>query len=286
MSQVATDEFKGILGKPDAILPADLTKYPTLNAAIKPLPDKLRVMIYRFPYGGFEHSCVTTWVPNALFTLQAHPRVEACGTHAIDMYPTYVARNKAVRHALDNGVDFMIMVDSDMFPDAYIGVPGWESVQPFLPAALDFAIQNGPCCVGVPYCTQPPEEDVLVMRWRQRESNDPDGHIKLCKFTREESIGRTGIERVGAIATGLQLIDTRPLRIMQPPWFHYEHNEDWTALTATEDVVFSHDLDLAGVPQFVFWDAWAVHWKLKPVGRPTGLPYNSCLLYTSDAADE
>lgn len=268
-------EFHAAAGNPNNRHRVDDTPVPTLKV-FKPLPDKLKVCIYRFPYGGYEHACVGAWIPNALFTLHTHPRVGACGIESINATPTDMARNRAVRHALDNNVDFMIMVDNDMFPDYQMGDPNRDkSAMPFLPHALDFAIEHGPCCVGAPYCSQPPQEDVLVSRWRHQEGNDPDGQVKLSKFTREEAIERTGFEEVAALATGLLLIDTRPLALMQGPWFSYQYSDsERTKMISTEDIVFTRDLSMLSIPQYVFWNAWAGHWKLKLVTKPTNLPYN------------
>lgn len=241
----------------------------------KLLPDKVKVCIYRFPYGHQEHSTTVNWLMNSLFLLHTHPRVDSVFSEIIADTPVDMSRNRAIRHALDNQIDFAIFLDSDMYPDYEQACNvRLKEAQPFLPGALDFALQHdGPCCVGAPYCCAPPSEDVLVMRWRQQETNDPDGALKLDKFTREEAIDRIGMEEVAALATGMLLIDMRCIEAIPAPWFSYQWADaERTKKSGTEDVVFTRDLSLAGIPQYCYWNAWAGHWKLKLVTRPVGLP--------------
>lgn len=271
-----SEPYREHVGSHDNKHPVDDGVVPVIKTT-KQLPEKVKICIYRFPFGGQEHPTCTNWLMNALFTLHVHPRVAAVVTEHINATPITMCRNRAIRHAIDNDVDFAIMVDSDMWPDYEQGGPDKDkNVLPFLPHALDFALaHDGPCVVAAPYCSQPPEENVLVMRWRHQEGNDPDGQVKLAKFTREEAIGRTGFEEVAALGTGLILIDMRPLVELPGPWFTYQYSDhEQVKMTASEDVVFTRDLSFAGIPQYVFWDAWAGHWKMKMVGKPTGLPYN------------
>jgi len=239
-----------------------------------PLPEKLSICIYRFPYGFQEHSTTVQWLMNALFVMSQHPRIEKVFTECINDTPVDMSRNRAIRHALDNKVDFAVFLDSDMFPDYQLGQKGCpEGVVAFLPNALEFALQHdGPCCVGAPYCCQPPEENVLIMRWRNQETDDPDMAMKLDKYTREEATERRGYEEVAALPTGLLLIDLRAVQVKQAPWFSYQFKTpENTHKASTEDVVFTRDLSLAGVPQYVLWDAWAGHWKMKLVCKPVGI---------------
>lgn len=260
------------------LLKPDIIRVPAEERIWKPLPDLLKLCIYRFPFGWQEHTNCVNWFANTCHRMSHHPRVNELLTEAINDTPVDMSRNRALRHALDNNVDFAIFVDADMYPDYEQSNPELApDALPFFPHALDFAIDHKtPCCVGAPYCSQPPEEMVLVMRWRQQETHDPDGQIKMDKYTREETIGLTGFEQVAALPTGLLLIDMRAIREMPPPWFSYQFTDpERTKKASTEDVVFTRDLSLCGVPQYVFWNAWAGHWKAKLVTKPIGIVYES-----------
>lgn len=242
------------------------------------LPEKVSVCIYRFPFGDQEHATCSNWLMNALFTLHMHPRVEKVCTEIINDTPVDMSRNRALKHALDNKFDFAVFVDSDMFPDYEQAQRERDSrARPFFPDALNYALDpaHPASCIGVPYCSAPPEEQVLVMLWSQQETNDPDGKIRLDKYTREETIGKYGFEEVAALGTGLLLIPMRIIKQLPPPWFFYESGAiEWTQKDSSEDVVLTRDLSLAGIPQIVYWSAWAGHWKMKLVTRPVGLPYD------------
>lgn len=238
------------------------------------LPDKLNICIYRFPFGGLEHATCVNWLIGVTHVLHAHDRVNSVSTEVINDTPVDMSRNRAIRHAIDNGMDFAVFVDSDMFPDLEMSQQDHDArARTFFPDALNYAIEHFPCCVGAPYNSQPPEEQVLVMRWNQQETHDPDGQIALEKFTREEAIGRYGFEEVAALGTGLLLIPIAPLKVIPGPWFTYQWKDtERTRKVSTEDVVFTRDLGLAGIPQICYWSAYAGHWKLKLVCRPIGLP--------------
>ena len=52
-------------------------------------------------------------------------------------------------------------------------------------------------------------------------------------------------------------------------------DEEETEKATTEDVYFTRNLSLAGVPNYVNWDSWAGHVKRKVVGKPTLLTADS-----------
>ncbi len=187
--------------------------------------------------------------------------------------------------ALRNNCHFILMLDCDMVFDIhaadggmdYAHLPKHADQRPFMPAALEFALEHpGPCVIAAPYCSGPPKERVLVHRFsefEQESANAPAEGIQLECFTREEAALKTGYEMVAALPTGLMLIDMRVAMILRPPYFHYEYNGDnETALIGTEDVVFSRNLYYLNVPQYVDWSAWSAHVKQKIVGRPRHYP--------------
>ena len=190
-----------------------------------------------------------------------------------------MSRNRALKRAQELNLQFAVFIDSDMWPDyEFLHNQGQESpekgVQQFLPAALEFALQHdGPCVVGAPYCTSPPEERVLVMRWVTVETGAPAGNAQIKSVDRGEASLMRGFEEVAALGTGLLLIDMRAIQLLPKPWFSYEFKDDAkTEKASTEDIVFTRDLHLLGVPQYCFWNAWSGHWKTKMVTKPANIP--------------
>lgn len=242
---------------------------------------KYKLLIARFPYGAQEHPDVVDWLLNETARLAKDPRFQVRHWR-IDDTPITMGRNRCLEVAKKEGVDFVLMVDSDMAPDLYIG-NGDLLVQPFLPTALDFALKHpGPCAIAAPYGGPPPHENVYVFHWLNRQSDHPDVDLELNQYTREHAATLAGIQEVAALPTGLFLLDMRALNAITPPYFYYEFENDGarcpaclahepgvqTHKASTEDVTFTRDLSLAGVKVYAHWSAWAGHWKRKCVGKP------------------
>lgn len=225
---------------------------------------KRSLMITRSTYGRSEDPDCVNWLCQSYVWANNDPTVTHVGLHYIDDTPTHMVRNAAVEVALANDFDYLCMVDSDMAPD----LP-YEGAKPFLQTAWGFALNHdGPCVIGAPYCSAPPNEKVLAYRWNQRETGD-NTPVVLEEYGREEAASKTGFERVAALATGLLLIDLRAVRRLEPPYFDYEwSNPKMCRKVSTEDIYFSRDLAVAGIPCYVAWDSWAGHWKRKKVGKP------------------
>ncbi len=240
--------------------------------------DKYDILICRFPYGRSEDCDIADWLATVVVNLKAHPRVGEIQRFRINDTPVTMSRNRAVEVAQELGADFMLMADSDMKADAYAAENPYRlelnpEAKPFFPSSLDFAIKQremgNPCVVAAPYCGPPPWENVYVFKWANRESNHPNMDFILEAYTREETTQMVGIQECAALPTGICLIDVAGLEKIVPPWFYYEWDtENESQKSSTEDVTFTRDLALRGVPQFCNWDAWAGHWKLKCVGRP------------------
>jgi hypothetical protein len=241
--------------------------------------EKYHIAIARFPYGGLEESDVGDWLAMAAVKLKQHPRIGEISRLRYNDTPITMTRNRAFDDAQRIGADFIIMVDSDMKPDAYAEENPYRleldpSAKPFLPSSLDFAIEmrekGTPCCVGAPYCGPPPWENVYVFKWCNRESNSPNVDLKLEQFSREETVLLNGILECAALPTGLILIDMAGVDRIVPPYTYYQWDDDEKqhSKASTEDVTLTRDMALRGVPQYCNWDAWAGHWKRKCVGRP------------------
>lgn len=230
---------------------------------------KATVMIATFPFGGSECFETRNWLIKTHREIEKDDRVAHLVTMDVNDTPITMSRNRVLKAALKRNVDFVLMVDSDMKPDLYLGHP---DVRPFWESSFDFMLKHeGPCAIAAPYCGPPPHENVYVFRWAVLESEQPNPDFKLDQYPREEATIRVGIEEVAALPTGVFLLDMRALRYLEPgkPWFDYEWTDaEQTEKASTEDVYFTRNLCLAGVPQYVNWDAWAGHVKRKVVGRP------------------
>ena len=86
---------------------------------------------------------------------------------------------------------------------------------------------------------------------------------------RQETLELSGLREVAALPTGIVLVDTLALRGLEQPFTYYEWDDDRQLHKAsTEDVAFTRDMALRGIPQICAWSSWAGHWKAKCVGRP------------------
>lgn len=236
---------------------------------------KFSLLIARFPYGGTESAHTTDWLVKTVLAAKADARIGSVEHMSVNDTPITMTRNRVLKAALDRKIDLVLMVDSDMKPDLYLGQPG---TKPFFKSSLDFmALHSGPSVVAAPYCGPPPHENIYVFRWANRESDQPNADMRLEQYTREEAAQRVGMEEVAALPTGVFMIDMRAVERLAPPWFEYEYADAPlnTQKATTEDVFFTRNLSLAGVPQYVNWDAWAGHMKTKCVGKPALLTVDS-----------
>lgn len=228
---------------------------------------QFKVLFARFPFGNQEVPDVTDWMIETVIKAKADARISEVRHMRLNDTPITMTRNKVIKAAQQDGADFVVMIDSDMKPD--LAIPG---AKPFWPTAFDFAVQHrGPCVVGVPYCGPPPHENVYVFRWAHVQDGHPNADLRIDQYPREDAAARAGFEEVAALPTGLILIDMRAIASLKPPYFEYEYQDPPfnTVKATTEDVYFTRNLSLAGVPQYVLWDAWAGHHKRKVVGKPT-----------------
>lgn len=239
-----------------------------------------KVMIAQFPYGNSTHPAVGDWVAETVVKCREDKRI---GPGNVTLWrkadtPITMTRNQCLLRAEQMGIDYVLMVDSDMEPD--LPLPG---AKPFWDTAWEFALaHDGPCVIAAPYCGPPPVEGVYAFRWEGQQSNHPGRDAQLLPFTRTEAAEATGIQRAAALATGMMLIDMRAVARLPHPRFYYEWKGDGERCptcgvpkpgeqahkASTEDVTFSRDLTYHRVPIYVTWDCWQGHWKPKCVGKP------------------
>lgn len=239
-----------------------------------------KVMIARFPYGGFDRADVTDWLIRTVCLIKKDDRLDRTIINdRIDDTPITIGRNRVLKHARENGVDFLLMIDSDMKPDAYCGynphaIGHLKDAKPFWESSLDWLInmreRGQPSVIAAPYCGPPPLENIYVFKWESFASDVPVDELDatLEQYSRTEAANKVGIEQVAALPTGLILLDMEAVKKVPPPYCYYEYDPEHTKKESTEDVTFTRDLTLHGIPIYCNWDSWAGHWKWKCVGKP------------------
>jgi len=257
-------------------------------------PEKIRIGIARFPYAG--NGGTSSEVPEVgdwlVKTSKAVVRDRRCYSEIAWFKradtPIPMVRNLACRWAVENGIDVLVMVDSDQVPDLYLKTD--KTAKPFFQSSLDFLLKHwdrGPCVIMAPYCGPNPhplyggESFVYVFRWHTT-SNGDNRSFKLEMIPREDAAIMQGISSVAAGPTGLIMLDTRLFsykgssspegaswQALTPPWFDYEYTDEYESQKAsTEDVFFTRNCSLNGIKCYCNWDAWAGHAKPTVIGRP------------------
>ena len=116
------------------------------------------VMFARFPYGGTDHIDVTDWLIETVVKCKLDPHISNIPNIAINDTPVTMSRNKAVEAAKAAKADYLVMIDSDMKPDGYLGtnknrLDTDTSARPFWDSSWEFMLRHrdkGPCMVGAP----------------------------------------------------------------------------------------------------------------------------------------
>lgn len=249
-----------------------------------------KLLIQRYPYGGTEASECVSWLMATFQKASRDPRFSEVKSSWVNDTPITMTRNQSFIAAKKAGFDFMLLVDSDMAPDVELRAD--PTAVPFYDAAVEYALKSPkPCVVAAPYCGPPPLENVYVFRWANRGNtlHPLAAGAKLDQFTREEAALLAGIQPVGALPTGLMLLDLRVLDKLPHPYTYYEYHEGGKdecpgchqkargperEKASTEDVTFTRDLGMLGVPVLCAWSSWAGHIKRYVVGKPR--------MYTTD----
>lgn len=277
-------------------------------------PRKLTVSLATFSYAGnggtkSETPDVGRWFAKTLLAASRDERIGGFLDEDFCDTPITMTRNRAILEARKNKADVLVMVDSDMSPDMYVGHPDFPEAKPFFSSSFDYLYKHyekGPVCIGSPYCGPPPDpikggfENIYVFHWTNlanAEHGDNFGGLKLDQYTRYEAEREVGIKPVAALPTGLIMWDMRLFDILPQPWFDYEWQGDGPKCPhchqpkpgaraekgSTEDVVHTRDMSLVGEtllgynPILCNWHCWAGHYKPKRVGRP--------VIYHSDSVN-
>jgi hypothetical protein len=243
-----------------------------------PLP-KYSILFCQFPGNNITDPDVSDWVVETAIKMKADPRIGDIIPWRLSDTPITMGRNRALKQAKKLGSDFVLMIDSDMKPDCYLPTNGNKiaddpNAKPFWETAFEHLLQHkGPAVCAAPYCGPPPVENVYIFKWTNfnssRDRANRMAEMKLEQFTRDEAAFRTGIEEVAALPTGLMLMHTACLDKITEPYTYYEWSDKSESEKAsTEDVTFTRDMSLVGIPQYCLWDCWAGHWKRICVGKP------------------
>ena len=252
---------------------------------------KFVIMLCQFPGGMVSHPDPTAYIAAIRCDLQNDPRVTGVIPFTVGDTPITRSRNLAIKKALEYGADYVLMIDSDVSPDQDRdgAKPFWKTAWRFMmdrrtaeitagdhEVALTrknnpaiWTITYAPATIAAPYCGPPPHEIPYIGVWRNMEGSATNPSFSLQMMSREEAGLRTGIEEVAALPTGLILYDIRLFKELPKPWFDYEWGDpEQTEKVTTEDIFQTRNASLMGFPQYVAWDCWAGHWKLKYVGAP------------------
>lgn len=181
-------------------------------------------------------------------------------------------RNMFVEMAMAEKYDYICMVDPDMRPDLYARTYMadtsdciLETAKPFVSVALEFLAKYPFAVIAAPACCDPPDRKVNVFRAK-------DG--KSTRVTHEEahaevSAPEPSIEQVAAIGTGLMMIPTAIFSALKRPFFDDEYADDAkTSPSRTQDIYFTENCSLSGIPVYCAWMCWAGHYKEVTLGCP------------------
>jgi predicted O-methyltransferase YrrM len=272
---------------------------------------KLSVAVAHFPYGGngatsSEHPHLRHWEVETALKMRGDDRIESFTSKDFSDTPITMTRNRAMMEAKRAGIDLLLMVDSDQSPDKHRG-EAW--FKPFWDVAFDFLYENyhkGPRLIFAPYCGPPDDlsgENVYVFQWATNGARGHETQFSLEPYNREQAALMSGIQEAAAGPTGMLLMDTRLLDLIEPSglpkrhvlerlqagemsveeamwalkegYCHYEWNNSYAAEKAsTEDVTLTRDISMAGIaklgynPVFCAWDSWIGHHKPWNVGKP------------------
>lgn len=251
------------------------------------MQQKFNVAFAHFAYGGnggisSETPDIREWQVPLVVELSRSDRIGDIRIFNISDTPITMSRNRAIVQAREMKADVLVMVDSDMRPDLYLGQDA--NAKPFFQSSFDFLAHHyskGPCVIGAPYCGPPPVECVYVFRWQNMRSANANPDFQLEMYDRHTAAKMAGIQECAALPTGLIMFDMRVFDLIEPadasakPFAYYEWSDKYAQQKAsTEDVTMTRDISMTGAqklgysPVFCNWDAWAGHWKPLCVGKP------------------
>ncbi len=239
---------------------------------------KYNLAVLRFPGNDSEHPASSGWAISHQVKWHEDPRIGRVIHLRRSDTPITMVRNLLVKRALEEGADYILMIDSDMQPDVEPdGRPFWDSTWEWMMerrereeshrsqlyqaeqdwqrhrdsdpmhwnavphAQIQAEVSKAwpPATVAAPYCGPPPHEVVYAMKWCVPEGNTPElSAYKLELFDRDHAASFSGIFEVAALATGLILYDARVFHTLPPPWFAYEFTDEFQCRKATTEDIY------------------------------------------------
>jgi hypothetical protein len=255
---------------------------------------KSKLMLARFPGMYQEHPKSSNWIRQTFGKLRpieilerresdnqtmetwrtAHAEIGEVVLWDLTETPIDMARNRCIVEAQEAGCDYVLMIDADMAPDEPRrgGKPFWDTAWAWI---QEQKRKGRPSVIAAPYVGPGYHQNIYVFRWANFSNPEHQPRLapQLRQYIREEAAERGGIEKVGALPTGLILYDLEIFQRMSPPYFYYQMDSKFTRKESTEDVTNTRDLDLLwsdvdGAGCYVAWDCWARHVKLTEFGGP------------------
>ena len=238
------------------------------------MSDLPRLMIARTVSLNVEHPACGTYVAHLVMGLRGMGWFSFIDLPVITNSRILDARNATVQLALDKGCDWILFVDPDMEPDVEFGQR--EGALPFFQSSFQFLnnLRDGKISgmdagtlgvVGAPALSGPPEFSPNIMLY------DETAEAGFRRVTHQECMDRPlQIERVYSVGTGVMLFPTKIFETLDPPWFEDLYkDEKKRTVWCSQDFYFCTRCHEKGIPVWANWYAWARHWKMCPIDRPT-----------------
>ena len=99
-----------------------------------------KVGFARFPGSGWEHHACATWMMQTTVKMSRDPAISEVVPMVYCDTPITLTRNAAVKRALAEGCDYLLMIDSDMAPDYLVGRDPFA--RPFWDTAWNFMLKR------------------------------------------------------------------------------------------------------------------------------------------------
>lgn len=227
-----------------------------------------KLMVGR-PVGlGSEKTDVGTFLMElAIFACHYNRIGELCESESISSR-ILLNRNIIAQEAINQKCDFLLMIDPDMSPDHYTkGENKRAQAKSFLQTSFQHMMDNPFGVIAAPACSERPKRLTNVFL------TNPDGSGRRMTYSEtRERLREPAIEQVHAIGTGLILIHVPIFTVLTHPYFDDVYaNVEKTELSLSQDVYFTQNCHMAGVPVWCNWYAWAGHIKDEPLGAPEDL---------------
>ena len=233
-------------------------------------PNGYKVGIANFPWKGVMSWQTSAWCIKLVLKLMNDDRIREIYTNYHEgNCPIHMLRDIAVKSAMNERCDYLLMIDNDMIPD-----PKLPKSQPFWKTAWEFTMDRRsreerekimPATIASPYFADS-AGSFLAYDWNPIPNDEGEDLVLIAK---EDALSRRGLGTVVAAQTGLIFYDMRVFWYMPKPWFTYEWKDsEHQIVNLADDFYQTRNLTLAGLPVYMAWDCWSAHLKTSCVTRP------------------